>query len=259
MSIRFGLAGIGPVRDIEKTFAEFAGVGIRAAEISFTHGTYIKKKEDALKVKRAAKKFGIQLSIHAPYWINLNSDDLGKVKASKQRILKACEVGDWIGAKKVIFHCGYFMKKEKSGSYENIKNRIIEMQEEANKHKWKVTLCPETMGKINVFGGVEEISQLVKDTDCGFCLDFAHILARDKKINWEKIEKLFPQKNWHCHFSGIEYGEKGERNHIKTREKYWEWLLKHLPKNKNITVINEAPTPFEDAVRGLKVLRSMNK
>ena len=68
------------------------------------------------------------------------------------------------------------------------------------------------MGKINVFGSVEEISLLVKETDCSFCLDFAHILARDKKIDMKKIEKLFPEKEWHAHYSGIEYGEKGERN-----------------------------------------------
>jgi endonuclease IV len=45
------------------------------------------------------------------------------------------------------------------------------------------------MGKINVFGSVEEISDLVKETGCSFCIDFAHILARDKKIDYVKIEK----------------------------------------------------------------------
>lgn len=253
-NLKLGPAVIGKVADVEKTFAEYNRLGIKCAGIPFTYGIYIKSKDIANKIKKISEKYNIQLSIHAPYWINLNSDDNDKVKKSKQRILRCAEVGHWLGAKWIVFHCGFFGKRKREETYENIKNRLLEMQKEIHKNKWNVKLCPETMGKINVFGSVEEIAQLVRDTQCSFCLDFAHILARDKKVDFKRLNKLFPQKNWHCHFSGIEFGEKGERRHKKTEEKYWKWLFKRLPRDRNITIINEAPTPVEDCAVGLRCL-----
>ena len=47
----------------------------------------------------------------------------------------------------------------------------------------------------DVFGSIDEISRLVNETGCSFCLDFAHILARDKKVDYEKIKELFKSKN----------------------------------------------------------------
>ncbi len=114
MEIKFGSAGIGSVKDVEKTFSKYKELGIRTSEISFTYGAYIKKKEDALRVKEAAEKNNIDLSIHAPYWINLNSAEEEKIEASKKRILDSCEVAHWIGIKKIVFHCGYFGKMDKA-------------------------------------------------------------------------------------------------------------------------------------------------
>jgi len=94
---------------------------------------------------------------------------------------------------------------------------------------------------------------LVKETHCGFCIDFAHILARDKKVDFHKIAELFPEKEWHCHFSGISYGEKGEKRHVPTQKKEWEELLKSLPKNRDIRIINESPVMIGDSIEGLKV------
>ena len=107
-NVKLGPAGIGSVKDVEKTFADYKGRGIRCAEIPFTYGVYIKEKSVAEKVQQAAEKFGIELSIHAQYWINLNSEDWEKVEASKKRILKSCEVGHWLGARKIVFHSGFY-------------------------------------------------------------------------------------------------------------------------------------------------------
>jgi len=252
-NIKFGPAGIGPIKEVEKTFERYSKNKIKACEIPFTYSVYIKNKKDAVKIKKAAKKFGIRLSIHAPYWINLNSEDKEKIKASEKRILDSCKIGHWLGARKIVFHPGFYGKDSKEKTCQNIKNKLLELQKEIKKNKWNLELAPETMGKINVFGSVEEISRLVKETGCGFCIDFAHILARDKKVDFEKLKKLFPQKKWHCHFSGIEYNEKGEKHHKKTEEKYWKWLFKNLPKNKKIIIVNESPSPVEDSVLGLKI------
>jgi len=71
---------------------------------------------------------------------------------------------------------------------------------------------------------------------------------------WEKV-KSFPEI--HAHFSGIIFSDKGEINHIITTEKMWRELLEVLPKNKEITIINESPFPVEDSVKGLKIWNSL--
>ena len=113
------------------------------------------------------------------------------------------------------------------------------------------------MGKINVFGSIEEVSRLVKETGCSFCIDFAHILAREKKVDYEKIKKLFPQKEWHCHFSGIVYGEKGEKHHKTTEKEEWKNLLNNLPKDKEISIVCESPTLIEDSSEGMGIWEEM--
>jgi len=257
MTIRLGPAGMGKVKEVEHTFEEFKGLGIKASEIPFTYGVYIKKKEDALRVKKYAEKFGIQLSIHAPYWINLNSEDSEIVEKSKERILACCEIGTLLGADIVVFHPGYFGKRTKEESYGNIRFQIQEMMKICKEKKYTVKLAPETTGRLNVFGSLDEIEQLGADTGCGFCIDFAHLLARYKSYSFDEVKKRFGKyRKWHVHFSGIEYGTKGEKKHKRTQKKEWKKLLKNLPKDKEIIIINEGPNPLADTILGIEILRS---
>jgi deoxyribonuclease IV len=257
MPIKFGPAGLGSIKDAIENLEEYHKLGLRACEIAFTYGAYIKKKEDAVKIGKAAKKLGISLSIHAPYWINLNSVEKEKVEKSKERILESCKVGTWLDAKRVIFHPGYYGIKAKDETYEKIKKEILEIQDEIKKKGYTPKLAPETTGKINVFGSFEEIAKLSKETKCSFCIDFAHILAREKSYKFEEVLKAFKDhKELHIHFSGINYNEKGERNHKVTEEKEIKELLKNLPKDKEITIINESPDPIKDSVKGLKIYTS---
>ncbi len=267
MKIKIGPAGLGSVDSAEDVLKNYKKKGFGICEIAFTYNVYIKEK-DAKKIGKIAKDLGIELSIHAPYFVNLNSDDEKKIEATKKRILKCCEIGHYLQAKNIVFHPGYYgknyqkvdseRKKEiQEQTYQKIKSEIVEMLEEIKKNKWNVKLCPETMGKVNVFGSPEEIARLVNETKCGFCIDFAHILAREKEVDYEKLKKLFPQKNWHCHFSGIEYTEKGERHHKNLKEKEWKKLFNNLPEgeNKNISIVCESPDNFGDSVKGLRVLK----
>jgi len=255
MAIKFGSAGLGGIKEAISNLEMFHKLGLKACEIAFTYGVYIKNKDDALKIGKAAEKFEIKLSIHAPYWINLNSKDKDKIRKSKERILRCCEVGTYLGAYRVVFHPGYYAGMDKGKTYENIKTAILEIQNEIKKKRWKIKLAPETTGKVNVFGSIDEISRLVEETGCGFCLDFAHIIARYKQVDYKFIKKKFKKhKDWHAHFSGIEYGEKGEKRHIKTNTSNWKKLLDNLPKNKNIIIINESPFPVQDSVVGLRLV-----
>ena len=118
--------------------------------------------------------------------------------------------------------------------------------------KWDVKLAPETTGKVNVFGDLTEIMDLVKETKCSFTIDFAHILARSKgKIDYDDVfDKLKNFDHLHCHFSGIEWGEKGEKNHKLTPDKEIKELVSEiLKRKKSVTIINESPDPVKDTLR----------
>lgn len=257
MTIKFGPAGLGPVHEAEENLELISKSGLKACEIAFTYGVYIKDRKDAERIGEKAEKLGVDLSIHAPYWINLNSEEKAKVHMSKQRILKCLEVGTLLGAKKIVFHPGFYGKIDKEVAYENIKNAILEIQKIRKEKKYTPELAPETTGKVNVFGSPEEIKKLVEDTGCSFCIDFAHILARYKSYRFDELKKLFGSEgSWHIHFSGIEYGDKGEKKHLKTENKAWKQLIENLPKGKEIRIINESPEPFADAVSGLKLFNN---
>jgi len=253
--IRFGPAGLGGVEDAIINIENYAKQGLKACEVSFTHGVYL-GKEDALRIGEFAKKHDIYLSIHASYYINLNSIEKEKIDASKKRIIDCCKIGHYFNQKektRIVFHAGFYGKKDAEETYQNLKKQIIELLEIVKKNKWNVELCPETMGKKNVFGSVEEISRLVTETGCGFCIDLAHVLARYGDYNFDLIKKSFPRKEWHCHFSGIVYGDKGERYHKLTPREEWKKVLQGIPGDKQVVIINESPEPVSDSVLGLEV------
>ena len=287
MKIKFGPGGLGGVKQAIGNLESFARLGLKACEVEFTYGVYIKNKKDAVSIGKVAKKLGIELSIHAPYWINLNSKEKAKVEASKKRILKSCEIGHYLSCGKkvnIVFHCGYYgdslslekkdsleakklvlgkrtsqIRASKELAYDNIKLRIQEIMESVKQKKWDVVLCPEIIGKKNVFGSIEEIARLVDETGCGFCIDFAHVLARYGEHKFDLLKKSFKQKKWHCHFSGIEFGEKGEKRHLDTKPEHWKSLFKRLPRGKEIVIISESPRPVEDSGEGLKIFDKIKK
>ena len=128
MNVKFGPAGLGSVKDAEKVLEEYAQNGIKACEISFTYGVYIKTKEDAERIGEKAKKLGIKLSIHAQYWINLNSEDEKKIEESKERIIECLRIGHYLGVYRIVFHPGYYGKSGKEETYEKIKEAINDIQ-----------------------------------------------------------------------------------------------------------------------------------
>ena len=121
--IMIGPAGTGG--SSEEGFRLIKGKGLDAVEIEFTYGVWM-KKSDALKLNSLNKELKLQFSIHAPYFINLASE---KAKSSKLRILKCCEIGNALGAKYIVFHPGFYQKKDPEEVYQTIKKEIVDMNE----------------------------------------------------------------------------------------------------------------------------------
>lgn len=253
--IRIGPAGTSGL-GYEEGLQKCKGLGLTCLECEFTYGVRI-KNDEAKKVGALAKKLGISLSVHGPYYINLNSEERPKVHASKTRILQSCERGHYLGAKYIVFHAGFYQKQDREGTYQDIKKEIVDLLKTIKKKKWNVILAPETTGKASQFGDVDELLRLRKETKCSLTVDFAHVKARNNgKIDYDELfKKIKGIGHIHAHFSGIEWTAKGERRHLITEAKDIKELLKYMKRYKvDVTIINESPDPFGDCVKTRKVL-----
>ncbi len=235
------------------------GIGLDALEVEFTHGVHM-NNATAESVGEIANQNKIILSVHAPYFINLASEEKAKIDASKKRILDSCERAHYLGAKYVVFHAGFYGKSEREDVYSIISKEIADIKETIKKNKWNVVLAPETTGKESQFCGLDTLLRLRKELKCEFCIDFSHMKARTQgKMSYdEMVDKIKGIKQVHAHFSGIEWTPKGEKRHILTQDKDIKELFNSLAHFKgDITIINESPDPFGDALKMKKILEKM--
>lgn len=233
-------------------------LGLNALEVEFTYGVKMPVAE-AKRVGDLAKRLGVKLSVHAPYYINLASDDKKKLAASKKRIMDSCERAHHLNASHVVFHSAFYGKKSASQVFEIVKDAVIDIQEKIKYNKWKVALAPETTGKKSQFAGLDDLLDLVKQTRCSICVDFAHVLARDGSIDYDDVfSKIKHLNHIHSHFSGIEFTAKGERRHLITTPRVITPLMEHILKSRvDITVINESPDPIGDSFKTKKILEKL--
>jgi len=266
----FGTAGIpisskGPT---EVAIADVKKLGLDAMEMEFVRSVNI-SKEKAPTIKKAAEENNIVLTCHAPYFINLNSLELPKLKASIERIMNSANILNLCGGWSVCFHPGFYMKSTKEEAFVRVQKSIKEMSEKLKKENNNVWLRLETTGKATQFGDIDEILKLSQEFDNVMpCVDFAHLHARTNgKYNsykefseiLEKVEKTLGRTgldNVHFHLTGIEYGEKGEKHHLTLDEsdlKYKE-LLKALKEfDVKGVVISESPNIEKDALLAKKI------
>jgi deoxyribonuclease IV len=256
--IKLGVAGTSQ-KGYQEAFSIIKQNSLSALEVEFTYGVKM-QIEEAKKIKELSKKFNVLLSVHAPYYINLSAIEKEKILASRKRILDSCMIAHYLGAKYVVFHAGFYLKRNPKEVFEIIEKEIKILNEEIKKNKWDVVLAPETTGKISQFGELDELILLKQKTGCHFCIDFSHIYARNNGIiDYKKvIDKIKPFKEIHSHFSGIEYGNSGEKKHIRTTKEFITPLIKELIKNElDIVVINESPDPFSDAIMTKKLIQEI--
>jgi deoxyribonuclease-4 len=246
MTIRIGAAGsdgLGYMKALNKA----ARMGLGCLEVAFTYGVRM-KPEVAEAAGRLAGEKGITLSVHAPYYINLAADDPAKLAASNERILSSCRMAAVMGARNVVFHAGFYQGRSAAKTFARIAKAIENLQAAVRKNHWDVVLCPETTGKPSQFGSLDECLLLARETGCEFTVDFAHLLARSGgSLDYGEVIDRLPSQ-FHAHFSGIEYGPKGERKHLKTTPKFFRPLAEALVgRCIDLTLISESPRPYEDA------------
>ena len=220
-------------------------LGVDAYEYQCSRGVRV-SDEKAKLLRENANKYNIKLSVHAPYYISLSTQESEKKRNTIKYIIDTMNVADKMGAKRIVVHAGALLGLERSFAVESACNLLKEAYNQADSYNLgHITICPETMGKINQLGSSSEIIQMCKvDKRLIPTIDFGHLYCRNlgtlvTKEDWIKelspyIEQLGYErmKHFHSHFSKMMYTENGgEKCHVTFKEDegpYYEEVIKAL-------------------------------
>ncbi|MBR7072359.1 MAG: TIM barrel protein [Eubacterium sp.] len=233
MSVKFGPAG-NSKSFFEKGYKHALDVpdylnemGLDAFEYQCGRGVNI-GEEKARQLGEKAAKSGITLSLHAPYYISMSSIDEEKRLNSINYILASARAAYAMGADRIIVHTGSCGKISREEALKLAKDTMkLSLEALDRENLGHIHICPETMGKVNQLGTLDEVLSLCElDKRLIPCIDFGHLNARDLGFfksfsDYESVfcaigERLGAErlKSFHSHFSKIEYTAGGERRHL---------------------------------------------
>ena len=225
MSAKFGPAGNAesfPYKSSVDAPRWLGELGLDCYEYQCGKGVRV-KEDTAVALGRQAQEHGIALSLHAPYFINLANPDPESQEKTIGYITSSCLVADQMGATRVVIHSGALMKRTREEAMNIalpfLKRIVAVCEDQGFGH---ITLCPETMGKINQLGDLDEVLRLCQVHESLIpCVDFGHLYARSlgKDEGAEAVERMLSRmeselgadraSRFHSHFSHIEFTPNG--------------------------------------------------
>jgi deoxyribonuclease-4 len=237
-------------------------VGLGALELAWVQSVRVSEAKCA-EIKATAAEHGVALSVHAPYFINLNAS-AEEWPNSRKRLMDAAHYGHLAGATDIVFHPGSYFGGPPEQALATALPRLRECVGALRAAGNPVTLRPETMGKSAMLGSLEDTLVMAEEIEGVLpCLDFAHLHARpgDGSANsfaeWAAMLKLVKKRLGaqalraiHIHLSGIEYGPKGEKHHLPLKEsdlKYRELFRALQEAGAKGRVLCESPKMEADA------------
>ncbi len=202
-------------------------MGLDCFEYQCGRGVNIGEEKAKALGKLAAEK-GISLSLHAPYYISMSSVEEEKRINSIKYILDSAKACKAMGGNRIVVHTGSCGKISREKALQLASDTMrLALDALDNEGLGDIHICPETMGKVNQLGTLEEVLELCKiDERIIPCIDFGHLNARDLGIlkSKEDFENIFIAiknalgsdrlKTFHSHFSKIEYTTGGEKRHL---------------------------------------------
>lgn len=226
-------------------------LGLDCFEYSFGRGVNV-GNETAAEIGRKFIDENIELSVHAPYYINFANTDDEKVANSYGYVLSTLRAAKLMGAKRIVFHPAAQGKLLREEAVILTKKRLEILGNLIEDNGYSdMIICPETMGKQGQIGTVEEIAEFINIAPFYYpCVDFGHVNAREGGILKEKgdflkvfddIERISGREKLqklHVHFSKIEYTKKGEVRHLTFEDEVYGPDYKpflEAVKEKNIT------------------------
>lgn len=258
----FGISGL-PIGSGRKNINYASGIdyvksiGLDAMELLFVRNVNVtdKNKDIILKTKIDNDFY---LSAHGSHYINLNADESEKQEQSMERITRAAEGLVKVKGRSLIFHPGFYLKDSKEETYNTIKENLLKLSYKGVDYRL------ETTGKRTQFGTLEELVSLCKEvSSCKLCIDFSHIHARGNGSlkGYDDFAAILQYvlnelgrcalDDLHIHIGGINYNEKGEKNHLPLLESdfnYAECLKAIKDFNVKGCVILEGPLVEKDAL-----------
>lgn len=204
------------------------GKGLDAYEYQCGKGVSV-GEATARAIGEKAAQAGIVLSLHAPYFVNPANPDPDSQEKTAGYVLAACRVARWMGAGRVVIHTGALQKRTRADALATTRESFKMLRRRCDDEGYgDILLCPETMGKINQLGDLEEVLALSVVTHGLLpCVDFGHLYARSlgalegqeatARMLDRMAEVLGEEKasRFHSHFSMIEFTPKGgEARHL---------------------------------------------
>ncbi len=235
LSFRFGTVG-SPIGTPKKPGGSVGAIqfsksiGLNALELGWVQAVRV-SEETCAAIKKTADEEDVAVSVHAPYFINLNAAAEEWPK-SRRRLMDAAHYGNLAGATDIIFHPGSYFENDPKEVLKIAIPRLKGCVDELRKAGNPVIIRPETMGKSAMLGSLEDTLEMSRRIEGVLpCIDFAHLHARpgngtmNSYDEWSALLKAYEKtlgkaalKKMHIHLSGIEYGPKGEKNHLKLAE-----------------------------------------
>ncbi|MBQ1269451.1 MAG: TIM barrel protein [Clostridia bacterium] len=201
--------------------------GLNAYEYSFGRGIMM-GEEKAELLGEVFTEAGVELSVHAPYYINFANPSDEMAQKSYDYVLRSAKMLQLMRGSRVIFHPASQGKMNREEAVALTENRLHVLAEFIHLNDMQnLSFCPETMGKLAQIGTIEEVCRFCKVDDVYLpCVDFGHVNAREQgslKTEKDYIDRLSymidelgyeKMKHFHVHFSKIMYGAKGEVKHL---------------------------------------------
>ncbi len=201
--------------------------GLDCYEYSFGRGIHMTEQK-ALSVAKAFREAGVEISVHAPYFINFANPDDEMAEKSYGYVLDSAKMLRLLGGRRLVFHPATQGKDERPIAVERTKERLKILRDKIYMSGLEdLMFCPETMGKTAQIGTIEEIAAFCEvDPIFTPCVDFGHVNAREqgslktKEDYRVRLQYLIDRlgvdrmKHFHVHFSKIQYGAKGEIRHL---------------------------------------------
>lgn len=250
--------------------------GLTCFEYQCGRGVKIKDEKAATLGKALAEK-SIAVSLHAPYFISMSSLEEEKRLNSVEYIMQSARAIDAMGGKRIIFHRGSCAKQTRREALKKALDTINLMAQALDDEGYShLHICPETMGKVNQLGSLSEVLELCKvDKRIIPCIDFGHLNAREGGIikgkdDYLRIVEAVNEalqddryKNFHAHFSKIEYTAGGEKRHLTFEDTVYgpefEPLMEVIYENglSPVIICESAGTQTEDARRMKRYLEGL--
>ena len=225
----FAKAGFRSTIDAPEFINKF---GLDAYEYEAGRGLYA-SPSILSSIGATARKNNIKMSYHAPYFISLSSVEEATRYKSIGYIKESLEAAHLLGANIIVVHTGSASKITRNEAMRLAADTLIKALESVDTYGVKIGL--ETMGKKNQLGTLDEVIELCRISDVfAPVIDFGHLNARDcgniflsaddyLRV-FDKIERLLSPEianSLHCHFSKIEWTDKGEKKHLTFDDDAW--------------------------------------